>query len=344
MNPYSLTFGKEPSEIVPRISQTQTVLRTFTSEQPSQQVYIATGVRGSGKTVFMTSIVKELGSRSDWIVVELNPERDLLQSLAANLYSDQRLSQLFKNAKIDLSLFGISVRLNDSTPISDIEFALQKMLQVMKRSGKRLLVAIDEVSNTTYMRQFASAFQILVRKDYPIFLLMTGLYENIENLQDEDTLTFLYRAPKIKLGPLNIGTIAHLYQKTFQLDPQEALDMAHKTKGYSFAFQVLGYFTWEFRDDTDRIYQEYKQYLEEYVYEKLWSELSANDRKVANAIAHVPSGKISDIRDMLHYRPNQFAPYRDRLIKKGIVDSDGRGMLRFTLPLFDRFVLENYAV
>ena len=36
-----------------------------------------TGVRGSGKTVFMTDISKQIKEDESWIVVELNPEKDL---------------------------------------------------------------------------------------------------------------------------------------------------------------------------------------------------------------------------------------------------------------------------
>jgi hypothetical protein len=101
---------------------------------------------------------------------------------------------------------------------------------------------VDEVANTQAMREFASAYQILVRKKLPVFLLMTGLYGNIRKLQDEKTLTFLYRAPRIDLRPLNIGIIANNYRRNLGLGGNEALRMARMTKGYSFAFQVFGYF------------------------------------------------------------------------------------------------------
>lgn len=58
------------------------------------------------------------------------------------------------------------------------------------------------------MQAFASAFQIFIRQDLPLYLLMTGLYENINNLQNEDNTTFLYRAPKVELKSLNITTIS----------------------------------------------------------------------------------------------------------------------------------------
>ena len=59
-----------------------------TAEESPNQIYMITGVRGSGKTVMMTNIASEIRKRSDeWIIVELNPNRDLLQSLAAKIYA-----------------------------------------------------------------------------------------------------------------------------------------------------------------------------------------------------------------------------------------------------------------
>ncbi len=81
------------------------------------------------------------------------------------------------------------------------------MLSHIKRLGKRLLITIDEVINSENIKIFASSFQIFLREEYPIYLLMTGLYENIYDLQNEKSLTFLYRAPKIILEPLNYTAI-----------------------------------------------------------------------------------------------------------------------------------------
>ena len=50
-------------------------------------MYMITGVRGAGKTVLMTSIAKELTEDKKWVVVELNPELDLLEQLAAKIYN-----------------------------------------------------------------------------------------------------------------------------------------------------------------------------------------------------------------------------------------------------------------
>lgn len=80
-NPFSIMFGKEPPRMISRISQSDQVIRTFTQETPVSQIFMITGVRGAGKTVFMTSIAKKLKSDSKWVTAELNPAVDVLRDL-----------------------------------------------------------------------------------------------------------------------------------------------------------------------------------------------------------------------------------------------------------------------
>ena len=85
-NPFTLSFRKKPVQYISRIAQTERIIGDFTAEESPNQIYMITGVRGSGKTVMMTNIASEIRKRSDeWIVVELNPNRDLLQSLAVKI-------------------------------------------------------------------------------------------------------------------------------------------------------------------------------------------------------------------------------------------------------------------
>ena len=340
-NPYTLVFGREPLQLIPRVSHITEITESFDDDPPSQQVFLLTGVRGSGKTVLMTEIAKQLAKRDGWIAVGLNPERDMLKTLAAKLASEQTLAKLFQSASINLSFFGIGLEVKGAVPIADVELALEKMLSSLVRHGKRLLITVDEVANTQTMREFASTFQILVRKDLPLCLLMTGLYNNVRRLQDEKTLTFLYRAPRIDMGPLNIGVIANNYRKTLGVDGDEAIRMAKLTRGYPFAFQVFGFFAWRHGSLDDEALMQAKQYLDDYAYEKIWSELSERDRVVARAIANTPSSRIRDVRQEAGLSTNQFNPYRDRLIKKGVVNGSTYGHVSFTLPLFEQYVLEH---
>ena len=242
-NTYSLIFGKEPSERISRSSAVTMISETFSSDPSAQQIFMITGVRGSGKTVLMNEIKNTLQKKQEWIVFELSPERDMLTALAAKLSSQNHLAQIFQSAEINLSFFGLGLSVENSAPVTDIDTALSRMLSSLKEHGKKVLILIDEAVSNIYMRQFSSSFQILIREDLPRFLLMTGLYENIYELQNEKSLTFLYRAPKIDMKPLNLRAIAENYQNNFSLSDDETRQMALMTKGYSFAFQVLGHFT-----------------------------------------------------------------------------------------------------
>lgn len=341
-NPFTLTFGKRPMELVERPVQTNEIIEAFTAGPINQQMFIITGVRGSGKTVMMTEISHRLRKKEDWVVIELNPATDLLQGTLSKLNSNQVCAGMIKSAKIDLSFFGFGVSIEGAVQITDTETAIIAILEKMKKSEKRLLITIDEVTNSEYMHVFASAFQIFVRQDLPVFLLATGLYENIDELQNEKSLTFLYRAPKIQLKPLNKQAIVNKYKSIFEIEVDQATQMADLTKGYPFAFQVLGYLTWNHHGDYNAVRGEYEQYLSEFVYDKIWSELSQKDRMVARGIADVEGGKIKDIREHLHMETNEFNPYRKRLIKKGILSGETRGYVYFTLPLFEEYVMENY--
>ena len=177
-NPYTLVFGREPLQVIPRVSIVNEVVETFCEESPSQQILLITGVRGSGK------------------------------SLAANLSSRHSLAKLFQSARINLSYFG--------------------------------------------------------------------------------------------------------------------------------------YFAWRYGALSERATSECKQYLDDYAYEKTWSGLSQGDREVARAIAEASSSRVRDVRELAHMSTNQFSPYRNRLVKKGIVDGTTYGHVSFALPLFDRYVMEHY--
>ena len=343
-NPYTLIFGQEPKVMIPRSMQFRMVQDAFCSEVPAQHVYLITGVRGSGKTVFMTSLAHSIREKQEWIVTELNPKRDMLTSLGAKLCSENSFAEIFRDARINLSFFGFGLEVKNTVPITDIETALIRMLSALYERGKRVLITIDEADNSNEMIVFSHSFQIFLREKLPVFLLMTGLYENIDALQNEKTLTFMYRAPKIYLEPLNFGTMADHYENEFSLPRPDALKMSRLTKGFSFAFQALGYFTWEHNGDYKAAMTEYKQHLDEYVYEKIWSEMSSTDRRVASAIASSETGKVADIRQRLGMSSGQFAPYRSRLIRKGIIRGDEYGVVRFALPLFERFVEENYLM
>ena len=337
-NPFTLTFGKEPASLISRDLEIAGIMEGFRQERPDNQVVMLTGVRGSGKTVTLTTISNEFRGMKDWIVVELNPERDMLQMLAAELSNYPMLGQFFKDASINLSFLGFGLNIDGEPPITDISVALDRMLAVLYKRGKRVLVTIDEATSTQRMREFAAQFQIYLRKNYNVFLLMTGLYENVNELQNEKSLTFLYRAPKVMMSPLSTIMMAEKYASVFHLNAKEATDMAKATNGYAYAFQLLGYLCFRMNRPYTKVMTEYDAALEQYVYEKIWSELSEVDQAVLCAMSATNETKVEKIRDAADMKSSNFSVYRNRLMKKGLIRQTKYAHLDFTLPRFREFV------
>ncbi|MBG9367461.1 ATP-binding protein [Streptococcus sp. NLN64] len=340
-NPFTLGFGKKPLTYIDRTAQTTTIIEDLTSDNPSSQSYILTGVRGVGKTVMMNEIVRHLNQKSDWITIKLNPNRPLFESLAAKLYEIPEISALFHKAKLNLSIFGLGVDVENVPPVVSIEVALEKMLLQLKENNKKLLIAIDEVTKSDNLKAFVSSFQLWISDDLPVFLLMTGLYENISLLQDDSSLTFLHRSKKEYLSPLNYLFITKSYKEIFDLSDEEAIEMSRLTRGFPFAFQVLGYLKWNEKEKAlVELLDAFDDYLQEYVYNKIWSELSDLDRDVLKAFLDSPRNEVpvSQLRDQLEFSANKFSVYRERLIRKGVVHPSKRGYLELTLPRFRDFL------
>lgn len=342
MNPFSLTFGKEPANAISRDKQLDEIVEGFTSDNPEFHVCMITGVRGSGKTVMMTEVSSVIRGDKDWIVVELSPERDMLLALTAELGNRKELLQVFRDAKINLSFLGFGLEIDSEPPITDVVVALDRMLGQLSRRGKKVLVTVDEAVSNAHVREFASQFQIFMRKNHNVFLLMTGLYENVHDLQNEATLTFLYRAPKFGMRPLNSRLVAKQYQLVFNISEDEAAGMARLVQGYPYAYQVLGYLCYKRKRPYVELVDEFDAYLAEYVYEKLWSEMSEKDRAVVCAMAGGNGEKVAKIREAVSMSSGEFSVYRSRLLRMGLVTSERYGYLKLALPRFGEF-LKQYA-
>lgn len=341
-NPFNIMFGKEPENYINTPMQISHIMDDFQSENPPTQVYTITGVRGSGKTVMM-NVIKNLLEEENWITIRLivNSEESLVKQFAAKLYEIPSMQNHFLHAKLDLSKFGIGISIEGGQPISSIETAIDRMLGVVKDKAKRVLVVIDEVSNTENMRAFASLFQAEVSEEKPLFLLMTGLPQNFYNLSSSPNMTFLKRAPKEVPEKLNYSSIKAIYKKIFDLSDEEAHEMYLLTKGYAYAFQLLGYLRWNSREtDIQSILPEYDQYLSDLVYQPIWEEVSRSqyEEKIIKFIVFSGENEIAKIKEELNIGDNDFNQCKQRLIRKGILEAGEYGKAILRLPRFEEYV------
>lgn len=346
-NPYTLQFSYIPPQYINRRLLIDDIINDITKQVPGFRCHFITGVRGTGKTVVLADISRKISDMDEWVVVDIeNPEGNILESLARGLYRNPEMKVLFLKAKIDLSIVGLGLSVETANVVAtDIYDVLDYMLKALKKGGKKVLVAIDEA---TYCKQIAAlshALSSYARKDYDIFVLMTGLKENIKAIKNDKSLTFLYRAKEHELDALNITAIMSNYEKVFYVEREMAQKMAWLTKGYSFAFQVLGYLYWEAAATQgienvkeQDILPEYDQYLSSFSYEKIWSELPAKEKQVLIAIEMAETSQVKAVREKLSMSSSEFSVYRQRLAEKGLINVKEYGNVKFKLPRFGEFV------
>lgn len=339
-NPFSTTFGREPDNLIARLEEQQKIIDIFSSDKPSENTFIITGVRGTGKTVLLSTVYNHFKDEDSWVVVDPGPKNNILENVAASIYEEGKVKRLFAETEFSFSFQGIGFTIKGKTPVSTIYTLLVKMLDYLKKKGRKVLITIDEADNSEQMRYFIQAYQSLLMRDYPIRLLMTGLYENIYKLQEDQSLTFLYRAPKIFLGPLNIGSIAARYRQYLGADTEKSLELAKLTKGYAYAYQVLGYLLYGKGDleIDEMLLADYDQYLSDYVYEKIYAGLSDSEKKILGSFKDGSPLKTSEICKRTGYSQKYIGVYRDRLCKGGILSSPSYGYLQLSLPRFENFL------
>lgn len=214
------------------------------------------------------------------------------------------------------------------------------MLEYLKKKQINVLLTIDEVSNNQFMKIFAHTFQSYVRQNFNVSLIMTGLYEQIFSLENEDGITFLYRAPKIYLKPLTIRAITNKYVSMLGMNLDDAKEAAIIKKGYAFAYQLLGYILYnkgKLKIDDD-VLNELDSLLDERSYSKIYSELTDKEKEIVYLLA---KGKKTntEIKDSLKLKNGTLSTYKGILSRKAIIDMSQRGEMEFILPRFKEFVL-----
>lgn len=344
-NPFTLSFGKEPKEYIKRLQVIDEIVDDFNRENPSSSIYVISGVRGSGKTVLLSSLYKHFEDDDSYVAVDLNTRGDMLENLAAFIYEKAPIKHRFLKSEFSFSFYGVSISLKGENPVSSVSILLEKMLSSLKKHKKKLVVTIDDIDTGDQMKLFAKEFQSLFRKDLPIFLIATGLYATVDSLERQEGLTFLQRSQKRYLLPLNLRYIASSYKEIFKIDDERACDLAKLTKGYAFAYQTLGYLMFEngSANIDEKLLRDYDYYLEEYVYRRVYNDLSEKEKAILKAISIDKITTNKGLVDRGIITNQEIYRYKDKLSKKGICDISSRGEINILLPRFEEYVSFYYS-
>ena len=174
---------------------------------------------------------------------------------------------------------------------------------------------------------------------YPVHIICTGLYENVYELGNTKNLTFFRRGTTIETKPLNQIKMSEMYASLLKVDTDTAKTMASVTNGYAYAFQQLGalYFKKGKNTPLDANVDELKSELFSYSYEKIWEELTGEDRFVLSFLTEKREYKRDEVRALMGKKSGNYSVYRDRLLKRGIILAR-QGYIRLHPPFFGEYI------
>ena len=338
-SPFNITFGEQPINYINRTFEFKTITDVFDSATPESKIMIITGPRGCGKTVLLSQIKKKYDEENNWITADINPNGDILEQLASRIYESGKVKKLFIKAEFNFSFKGIGLTIHGDEPVSSVYTLLDKMFKYLKQKNIKVLITIDDCATNDNMKIFAHSYQSFIRENYPAYLLITGLYENIDKLEKTNNLTFLARAPKIFLGKLSLRAITLAYKEVFNISEEEAIKIASQTNGYAYGFQLLGSLLYKNnKTKVDRtILEKYDLSLDDNAYSMIWESISEVEKNVLITIAS-GDGSVKKILEESGLTNSALQVYKKKLQNKGLIDASVRGKLSFTLPRFKEFV------
>ena len=338
-NPFNITFGEEPKNFIPRNQEVNRIIDSFDSVSPDSKVFIIAGPRGSGKTVLLSHIKKMYDEKDNWITVDLNPYGDMIEQLCAKIYEKGKIKHLFVKSDFSFSFSGLGFTIHGETPVSNIESLIEKIFSYLLTKNIKVLVTIDDVVKNDQMRYFVHSYQSYIREKYNLFLLMSGLYANISDLENDKGLTFLVRAPKVYLDKLSKVAIANSYMRLLGVDRETSIKLSAITMGYAYGYQLLGNLL--FRNNQkldDELMEQFDLTLESNVYSLIWKTLSVRDKQILIAIAE-GNDSVSGIINKTGISNAALQVYKNRLFKAGLVDISTRGHVYLSLPRLKEYLL-----
>ena len=238
-NPFDAEFGGIPELYLDFNNDTVKYAKRAHryKKHPTYSLFI-TGVRGSGKIVFMNKVGKELNKYDDTIVVTLHNTEDLFRIIYIKLAP--MLNKLKKwSSSVSISLPFVSINFAEVNEKHDeiyYKTEITKILKLLKQANMRVVFCIDEVSNTPAIQKLDEEFNNWSLSELQVSVIMTGLLKEVAELSSSHNLTFLVRADRFHINKLQKLSIAQAYIKVFDITSDQAEEMAEMTQGYAYAF------------------------------------------------------------------------------------------------------------
>jgi len=360
-NPFTPVFGKEPRYYAGReliIEDIIEGLESGTGDPNRSTIFI--GPRGSGKTALLSKVSRE-ASGIGWIVANVTASQGMLENI---LEQTKRSGKELLPAKAKTRLSGITVFgygfTTESVPQERTSWRgrMTDTLEILKDNNVGLLISVDEVnSDLQEMVTLVSDYQHFIREDRNIALMMAGLPGKVLQMFQHKSISFVRRAFQHRLDLIGVEEVKLALRLTIEssgrtIEEKALCEAAKYAGGFPFLIQLIGYHIWRQSPGKKRIsLTDVKrgilvadEYMDQMILETTVRDLSEMDVAFLVAMSRdAVESKMSDITKRLNVSSAQTGQYRLRLIKQGVIEEYGRGIVRFALPLLKNYLVRNYG-
>ena len=369
-NPFHPTFGVSPPLLVGRDDVIDAFIEAIDDGPGAAgRTSLYTGSRGAGKTVLLNAI-EDRTREKGWLVVTETASPGFVERITRQHLP--RLLRDFDPDAVHRRLSGVSIPLGPvgtggvtwntleaHVVAAGLRNQIEMLTDLLAEHETGLLITLDEVhqNQIAELRDLATAVQHAFREGRELAFVGAGLMSSVSAVVNDEVLTFLRRADRHHLGPINHGDVRRAIREPIEVAGRaigdEALEvMASGTGGYPFLIQLVGAHAWRLHqnrsditvDDAQEGVAKALRRLGALVYEPALSGASAIDKSFLLAMTRDDGpSKMADIRERLGVDVNYASQYRLRLIAAELIESSGHGYVDFALPYLREYLRDEAA-
>ena len=359
--PFSPSFGISPPVLAGRdgvLAEMDEVINGNVYSPACASLLL--GIRGMGKTALLNAI-EDRARAQGWLTISESGyprglvERITLQASALAHRLDAEESPPAIRRITGATLMGVGLTIDaarePTAPQPSLTMILTDLGWRVAERGSGLLITIDELhdADLSEVREFGSIFQLASRrKELPVAFAGASLPDLRHTVLSGAKSTFLQRCAQYDIGPLD-GPEA---EQALRVPIERAggticagllRQAAEASGGHPFMVQLVGARVWASAADpasgiaAAEVRQgigEAQQRFGSSVYGPVWSTLTNPERRFLIAMVaddDKPSA-VSAVGNRWGRPYSSLNTYRRRLINKGVIESAGRGRVRFVRP------------
>jgi len=367
-NVFTPAFGGLPQLFFGRQKELEFARNALDNANSPHRAFFITGNRGCGKTTLLEKI-SQISTRQGWLAIDVHSthaSQAIIEALAGG--TQETTEKSVKPSAMGVSVGGMS----SSTTIEYSQASLGRLL--IERCNalavhKGVLITVDEIQKVPEddAENLCAAVQLALRKGLPVMLALAGLPGAKEKVSAYPGCTFMQRSFDMRIGCMEVDETLEAFRYAFRKMPKYTItddaiwELGLFSQGYPYLMQLLGYYVTERAAErliagratieTAHVNEVEEIALAAYrenVLSPILSSLSARLGDYLRAMCEVADehGRVSTgaVARYLGKEQSEVSSYRQRLINRRLIEPDGQGYARFTLPHADAYYRDSSMV